>query len=143
MAEQPAEMRYSDVTLFAISKKAEHETATISEMGYADDLTAALRQGELLLKSMEQVCGSLRQAIFIVYKDFGHSSAKTFNLPDWLISRDHYIKSAMKHSASFSTWDSPTPKVCACFCGSLSPDWSSPRAAAGQQASSSHHHHEM
>lgn len=102
MAEQPAEMRYSDVTLFAISKKAEHETATISEMGYADDLTAALRQGELLLKSMEQVCGSLRQAIFIVYKDFGHSSAKTFNLPDWLISRDHYQE---RHEALSKLFD--------------------------------------
>jgi len=90
MTEQPDEMRYTDVTLFVISKKAEGETGTVSEMDYGSDLTAALEQGELLHKSMEQVCGVQQQAIFVVFKDFGNASAKTFNLPDWLMSRDHY-----------------------------------------------------
>lgn len=87
----PAPSRYADVTLFAISKRTEGETTKISEIAYGHDLAAALKQGDLLLKSMEEVCGVLRRAIFIVYKDFGIASVKTFNLPDWLIvGPDHH-----------------------------------------------------
>lgn len=90
-AQQPA-LRYSGVTLFAITKRrADGGTATtISEMDFGVDLAAALEQARLILDSMERVCELSRVAVFIVYKDFGGASVKPFNLPAWLMDPYHY-----------------------------------------------------